>query len=505
LVLQGRPELAPPQKKRTGLAVAETLRILRSRQNSEGAFGVWAAGSHVSDFHTAYAVHYMLEATEKGISIPRDLQASAMAYLQTLANADRGDLASVRLSAYANYLLTRGGRVTGKTANAIKRKLEQSYPKVWKKDLAAAYLAATFQLLQQESLASSLIGDLTLADEVTVDYSSYYDGLVRNSQLLYLLARHFPGRLKELSPDELSGVLKPLGEGLYNSLSASYAILALDAYAKVAGNRAADEVQMQEMVAGGKLRPLVLSAGLFQKGAFTPEAEKLRIKSTAQLPTFYQITQAGFDLLLPTTPVLKKIEIQRELRDPKGNAITETPLGSEVEVHVKLRTVGNEAAQHVAVVDLLPGGFEPVLDSLRPVAAPESNSPDAEPSEPVEGEGEEYHSAEEGEGGEGADARPKHSGTVWAGPVSAPSVSREPASSTTPPPQLPPFSPEYMDIREDRVVLYGDVQSGATEFVYRIRATNRGSYAVPPPFAEAMYDRTVQAVGVGARMTVKGE
>jgi len=64
------------------------------------------------------------------------------------------------------------------------------------------------------------------------------------------------------------------------------------------------------------------------------------------------------------------------------------------------------------------------------------------------------------------------------------------------------FSPEYVDVREDRVVLYGTVGSSVTEYIYRIKATNTGQFVMPPAFAEGMYDRTVRARSVGSKVTV---
>ena len=50
---------------------------------------------------------------------------------------------------------------------------------------------------------------------------------------------------------------------------------------------------------------------------------------------------------------------------------------------------------------------------------------------------------------------------------------------------------EHVDLRDDRLVLYGSVTRSAGTFVYRVRATNAGTFQVPPAFAEGMYDRSV--------------
>ena len=58
-------------------------------------------------------------------------------------------------------------------------------------------------------------------------------------------------------------------------------------------------------------------------------------------------------------------------------------------------------------------------------------------------------------------------------------------------------------MREDRIVLYGTLESKAHEFVYKIRATNVGTYTLPPAYAEGLYRRDVRARSLpGKKLTV---
>jgi uncharacterized protein YfaS (alpha-2-macroglobulin family) len=59
------------------------------------------------------------------------------------------------------------------------------------------------------------------------------------------------------------------------------------------------------------------------------------------------------------------------------------------------------------------------------------------------------------------------------------------------------WQPQYADVREDRVVIYGSASGDVREFVYRIKATNAGRFIVPPAYGESMYDRRVQAQSAG--------
>ncbi|MDR0320602.1 MAG: alpha-2-macroglobulin family protein [Treponema sp.] len=53
---------------------------------------------------------------------------------------------------------------------------------------------------------------------------------------------------------------------------------------------------------------------------------------------------------------------------------------------------------------------------------------------------------------------------------------------------------DYVDIREDRIVIYGTINNRASSFSYRARAINAGSFTTPPTFAEALYDKSVWAM-----------
>ena len=136
-------------------------------------------------------------------------------------------------------------------------------------------------------------------------------------------------------------------------------------------------------------------------------------------------------------------------------------------MHVKIRSVGPGEYRNVAIVDMLPGGFEVVMDpSLR----------GAPPAPPRRHYGEDGEESSEGDSDGGSEGDPQSPGG---------------------------WRPDYVDVREDRVVIYGTAGPDAREFVYKIRATNTGTFTVPPVFAESMYDRKAQARSLGGAVTVE--
>ncbi|HEX7678475.1 MAG TPA: alpha-2-macroglobulin family protein, partial [Thermoanaerobaculia bacterium] len=343
-------------------------------------------------------------------------------------------------------------------------------------DLAGIYLAATYQLLKQDRLATSLIGGARLGDRQDIDASdAYYDGSIRDAQLLYILARHFPDRLRRLGADEILTVVEPLQHGHYSTLSSAYTIMALDAYARSVGIQKNGKLSIAEISADGKSKDLPLPAGLFPHVPLTDSAARVQFASSSDFHAFYMITEAGFDTTLPQKAITSKLEVFREYTLPGGQPLQHVHLGDEIEVHLKVRTIGGQQLAYVAVTDLLPGGFEVVVEPAQPAV---SAQPEATHEKKTD---------EEGDESEG-DASSREAAATWVAPIGS-------VRSTWP--------LEYADVREDRVVLYGSAGTAVKEFIYRIKATNVGTYIVPPTFGEAMYDRSIQGRSLASRITVE--
>ena len=59
-----------------------------------------------------------------------------------------------------------------------------------------------------------------------------------------------------------------------------------------------------------------------------------------------------------------------------------------------------------------------------------------------------------------------------------------------------------MDVRDDRLVLYGDIGKDASTFVHRVRATNAGAFQAPPAFAEGLYSPQKTGIGPAGRLEI---
>ena len=68
------------------------------------------------------------------------------------------------------------------------------------------------------------------------------------------------------------------------------------------------------------------------------------------------------------------------------------------------------------------------------------------------------------------------------------------------------FKPDYLDIRDDRLIFFGTFpRQRERKFYYALRAVTQGEFTLPPIAAEAMYDATKSTVSGSARIEVVTE
>ncbi|MDD2463657.1 MAG: alpha-2-macroglobulin [Desulfobulbus sp.] len=443
----------PDVLKRADFApISQAFSLLRQRQNESGGFGQWASNLVVQPDISVYAADFLIEAGEHGLAVPRDLQEHSLHFLQRIAVGRSEGLAELRTKARAIYLLTRTGQVTTAPLMATIEQLEKHHQDTWRTDLIAAYLGASQILMKQEKAGKELLSGVPWATLKSapgpVDAGLYEDALSHDAELLTLLSRYSPE--KPLPDNLLSEFGKQISEGRYHSLSAALMIRAFSDYGQSTAhqsNTLSAELGLDDN-SGNRPAPLVLQPNTvvpLNWGKIILRQEK------AGTPAFFQLTEAGFDRTPPSEKLSQGIELSREYVDDQGTALSQIQVGQEYTVRLRLRATERDSLSEIAIVDLLPGGLEPVV---------------APPTD----EAEEY--SEEQEPGE----------------QTAASVSG--------------WEPAFVNIRDDRVVLYGTLSRDVATYEYRVRATNAGTFIVPAPYAEGMYDRTLQGRGEGGILTI---
>lgn len=439
LVLKGRPELKKDPKEIEQM-IQLAMSVLRARQNSDGAFGFWAANSFVDPFQTAHALLFLTEARERGWAIPDPVLKNGLSYLESLLNHPSDSSAHDR--AFALYVLTRNGRLRVNDVNGLLGEISRL--KGDEARLPSMYLAAVRKLMHQDADADTLF-DQSQPVFVKRWFMGGFDPVAANSHYMYLLSRHFPGKFSVLGEKTMTSMLKDVRAGQISTISASSGILAIDAYIGLRKQSKLDLSVIEEHSDRSRAA-LAFPEALFAESALSPTTTKLLFKANSSLPAFYQVTLAGFDRRLPA-PYAEGIEVSREFTDETGKAVHTVQVGDEVFVHLRLRAL-NEEKSNIAIVDLFPAGMEPVIEATS------------------------------------GDRQEPGSTPLSFGPAL--------------------MRPNHVDLREDRVLVFAPATKKATEYVYRLRAVSMGTFVVPPLYAEAMYDRKVRSLTAENSFTVKG-
>ena len=187
-----------------------------------------------------------------------------------------------------------------------------------------------------------------------------------------MIAHEFPARLRKISAEQFQNILEPIGDGDFNTLSSAYAVRALKAYSHAVAQNP-PELTIAEVRNDKKETRLTSGTKSLLRSEFSANAAALRFVSNRKLSgpgAFFQVVEAGFDGHAPTESLTNGLEVYRELLGKNSEALTSTHVGEPIHVRLHVRSLQREPITNVAVIDLLPGGFEIIDSSARTGVSP---------------------------------------------------------------------------------------------------------------------------------------
>jgi uncharacterized protein YfaS (alpha-2-macroglobulin family) len=243
-----------------------------------------------------------------------------------------------------------------------------------------------------------------------------------------------------LTYDEMKPLTEMIEQADFHTLSAAWSVQALKAYSDLAESN-------------GVKAGIASVQGAEVKVIAEPAAGQLQIKipegmarfffaenSPEGLGAWYQTIETGFARSLPEEASSTHIEVLRELVDAAGQPVTQSKLGETLFAKLTIRNLTKTAMSNLAITEMLPGGFE-----LAPPGEPHSLRPGL--------------------------------------------ASRQ--------------GTDYIDVREDRALIYLGLRAeGSLSLQYALRPTCPGTFVVPPPYAEDMYEAKVRANGAAGNIII---
>ena len=345
-----------------------TFGVLGRRQNDQGGFGYWVTepGDHIS-FISAYVMDFLSEAKASGFAPRPEMFANGLRNLQKMAGLEPSNFAEARTVAYAIYILTREGVITTNYILNLRDWLEKHQRDQWPGDITGVYLAGALHLLHKDADAERLIDNYKIDNRTPRECDDFFQPLGTDSQYISVLAREFPARLRKISAEQFNNILKPIGDGYFNTLSSAYAVRALKAYSHAVAQNP-PELSIAELRKDKTETRLTSGMKPLLRSEFSGNASALRFASNPKLSgpgAFFQVVEAGFDRRVTNESLTNGLEVYRELLDKSNQPITRTHLGEPVHVRLHVRSLQRQPITNAAIVDLLPGGFEIIDSSAR--------------------------------------------------------------------------------------------------------------------------------------------
>lgn len=344
--------------------IAKTTQILMSRQNPDGSFAAWANGgasyeNNINDANTAYLTAYVMNfltlARKQGFNVPQSMFARGIDYLRDFAAGTTTSFDIALAKSLAIYTLSQNDYVTTSYIDGLQEYANQNIPD-WKDGVISAYLAASYKMLKQNTKAAELISNYRMGARQKT--TNQFNNTVANDAAYALIAQNY----FDMNPEKvISEIQNYINAGHYDSFTAA-AVIAAIARADVQNSELLNNISVtandQELKADQESE--------FVHFTVPFDTTKLRVTCPAcdkNNTLFATFVDQGFPKTASATS--NGLEITRTFYDMNGNEINSGKIGDTVDVKIVARTRGGtEQIDNAVIVDLLPGGFIPVADSL---------------------------------------------------------------------------------------------------------------------------------------------
>ncbi|MCL6590293.1 MAG: alpha-2-macroglobulin family protein [Firmicutes bacterium] len=423
-----------------GYYVNQGIEKLESMQMWDGSFSCWPGGNYSNDWSSIYASHCLIEARKAGFNVPDRVYERLISNLTRISKSDVKDEYHFQTKVYALYALS----LAGKPQTSV-----MSYLKNYRLDQLTLYsraqLAACYFYAGDRNTSVSLLPESFAVYTGNRETGGNFNSQVRaDAIILGVLAEVDP--MNPAVPKLVKRISDQAETGYWGTTQENaFALMALGKVLK----RSNQESYSGELIVGktriasfDNSKAVNISGKRLAQGPVT-------VKLTGGGVCYYYLKISGIAL----TPEVKEydngIHARRRFLDRYGNALD---LGQVKQGDLLIAEITIASSQggleNVAVVDLLPGGFEIENPRLG-----------------------------------------KDSTFNWM-------VEKD------------RLQPDYMDIRDDRLLLFTGLPARKDYarprvFYYAVRAVTCGEFTLPPLKAECMYEPEISSISSSGRVVIQ--
>ena len=346
----GVPEIKQKMLREKSLAAA--IDAIRRCFNGS-AVSLWP-NTESDPFVTAYAADFLLTLRENGRMVPDQLAREILDNLESSVHNDPFNANDARLKAYACWLLLRDGRVITQHVENLEKWLNDNVQN-WKGDVAAALLADSYSMLRLSRRGRGL-----MPKEVK---PVSFDGMfTRGASIALYHAIAARPAWQDVQPD-----VQELTDIAFNSDATTTEMgLAARALAAASGSVPTTDAVALTCAEPSGIGTLNAIGNLIELEAPSCRRFHIDVQDAAQAAGLaLSLSTDGYDRDVPDN-IANGITLKRRYLNSKGVEVTSARAGDVLTV--ELTADSGSAIRNVVLVDLLPGGLEPVLEKETPYA-----------------------------------------------------------------------------------------------------------------------------------------
>ncbi|MBV6640460.1 MAG: hypothetical protein KI791_07070 [Cyclobacteriaceae bacterium] len=415
-------------------------------QLSNGGFSYWPGGHEVSEWGTNYAGQFLIDANRQGYAVPESMLDGVISYLERKSRQPKTDPRYLMTRVNRCFILAMANEANLSEMNLLKQNYYDKMSNVMKWQLVTAYkLAGAFDKVQAD------------VDQISKDVPEYYEfshTYGSSYRDLGIILRC----LVELEREEDAALMaKSLAEQLssrrwYSTQTLAQMLLGMGAYFDYAGIVPdVDLVIEGTMTLPDGTKEPFKDANKIAKYINSGYGGQLKVQLNAdvQVPKLYAtLSSNGVPLIDQSKDEDKNLKVDISWFDEEGNGIDITNV-KQGDVFYGRYQVSNISAvpniDEVALVQMLPSGWE--IENTR------------------------------------------LSGEMLPGWMSGYKTGRE----------------EYLDIRDDRIMWFFDLDKQRLDFIVKINAITEGTYTLPGAVCEAMYNSDYQSTRKAQKVVVRAK
>lgn len=342
-------EMPPERSDKINRIILAAIERIKKFQMKNGGFSYWPGGFEADSWGSVYALHFLLEAKNKGYNSSPVLE-NGLNYLEKIAGSklDTKESYYITQRAYALMVLAKASRPNRSSMNYLFNITNMPSVARW-------YLALAFSYAGNKDIAGKIYS--RQKNEIT-DYRDVYytyGSSLRDYSVRLMLEQNLG--MSDSAASLAKDIINRFNQNWYSTHEISYVILALNDFL-VKNNKGLDF----QVTAGNKTRAVKSSKGIYSINLRENELNNLTVNNkNTKSPLFLNIISTGKAKMETGEEANTNINMNISYTDTKGGPIdiTNLKMGTEFKAIVNLNSInGLKDYRNLALNQVFPSGWE---------------------------------------------------------------------------------------------------------------------------------------------------